>query len=140
MDIEKMSKRTFSTKIRVRYSETDKMGFCYYGNYATYFEVARVEALRELGIVYKKLEDNGILLPVIELNVRYKRAAKYDEVLEIKTIISQIKGTRISFSYETWSEDGALLNEADTTLVFVDANSMKPIPIPTFIQNVLTNE
>lgn len=140
MSMEKISKHTFSTKLRVRYSETDKMGFCYYGNYATYFEVARVEALRELGIVYKKLEDNGILLPVIELNVRYKRAAKYDELLEIKTIISKVQGTRISFSYEIWSEDGELLNEADTTLVFVDANSMKPIPIPTFIQNALVHE
>lgn len=140
MDIEKMSKHTFSTKIRVRYSETDKMGFCYYGNYATYFEVARVEALRDLGIVYKKLEENGILLPVTELNIRYKRAAKYDDLLEIKTVITRTEGTRISFSYETWGEDGTLLNEADTTLVFVDANSMKPIPIPTFIQNAIPHE
>ncbi|MEY4289045.1 MAG: putative acyl-CoA thioesterase YneP [Bacteroidota bacterium] len=137
---ENMGERTFSTKIRVRYSETDKMGFCYYGNYAAYFEVARVEALRELGIVYKKLEDNGILLPVTELNIRYKQAAKYDDVLEIKTTISKLQGTRIAFRYETWNEEGALLNEADTTLVFMDATTRKPMAIPTFIQNAMNHE
>ena len=66
---ENNAKKRFSTKLRVRYSETDKMGFCYYGNYAQYFEVARVEALRDLGIVYKLLEDNGILLPVTEFHI-----------------------------------------------------------------------
>lgn len=135
-----MVTRRFSTKIRVRYSETDKMGFCYYGNYASFFEVARVEALRELGIVYKKLEENGILLPVTEFSIRYKQAAKYDDLLEIKTEITKIRGTRICFTYETWSEEGQLLNEAETTLVFVEASSLKPIPIPTFIQNALRHE
>ena len=90
MDQKNVNKR-FSTKLRVRYSETDKMGFCYYGNYAQYFEVARVEALRELGIVYKNLEENGILLPVTEFHLRYKQAARYDEVLEIRTLISKLQ-------------------------------------------------
>jgi acyl-CoA thioester hydrolase len=137
---EKNAKRTFSTKLRVRYSETDKMGFCYYGNYAQYFEVARVEALRELGIVYKLLEENGILLPVTEFHIRYLQAAKYDDLLEIKTVITKTQGTRIYFHYEVWNEDGILLNDAETTLVFVDAHSMKPIPIPTFVLNILQNE
>lgn len=137
---EKNSKRRFSTKLRVRYSETDKMGFCYYGNYAQYFEVARVEALRELGIVYKLLEENRILLPVTEFHIRYLQAAKYDDLLEIRTIITKFQGTRIYFQYEVWNEDGVLLNDAETTLVFVDANSMKPIPIPTFVLNILQNE
>lgn len=138
--MDKNAKMRFSTKLRVRYGETDKMGFCYYGNYAQYFEVARVEALRELGIVYKLLEENGILLPVTEFHIRYLQPAKYDDLLEIKTSITKFQGTRIYFQYEVWNEEGILLNDAETTLVFVDANSMKPIPIPTFVLNILQNE
>ncbi|MEY4658293.1 MAG: hypothetical protein RJB36_59 [Bacteroidota bacterium] len=131
--------RGFSTKLRVRYSETDKMGFCYYGNYAQYFEVARVEALRELGIVYKNLEENGILLPVSEFNISYKQAAKYDDILEIKTKITKLEGTRITFQYDVFNEAHIKLNEAETTLVFVDSATMKPIPVPTFILNLVNH-
>ncbi len=131
--------RGFSTKLRVRYSETDKMGFCYYGNYAQYFEVARVEALRELGIVYKNLEENGILLPVTEFNISYKQAAKYDDILEIKTKITKLEGTRITFQYDVFNEAHIKLNEAETTLVFVDSATMKPIPVPTFILNLVNH-
>jgi acyl-CoA thioester hydrolase len=131
--------RRFSTKIRVRYSETDKMGFCYYGNYAQYFEVARVEALRELGIVYKNLEENGILLPVTDFKISYKQAAKYDDVLEIRTVISKLEGTRITFQYEVYNEAVVKLNEAETTLVFVDATSMKPMAVPKFISNLVNH-
>jgi acyl-CoA thioester hydrolase len=132
--------KRFSTKLRVRYSETDKMGFCYYGNYAQYFEVARVEALRELGIVYKNLEENGILLPVTEFTISYKLPARYDDLLEIKTTISKLEGTRITFNYEVFNEDKSKLNEAETTLVFVDAMTMKPMPIPTFVSNLILHE
>lgn len=132
--------KRFSTKLRVRYSETDKMGFCYYGNYAQYFEVARVEALRELGIVYKNLEQNGILLPVTEFNISYKLPARYDDLLEIKTAITKLAGTRITFNYEVFNEENNKLNEAETTLVFVDAITMKPMPIPTFVSNLILHE
>jgi acyl-CoA thioester hydrolase len=121
----------------VRYAETDKMGFCYYGNYASYFEVARVEALREKGISYKELEDAGILLPVTHFEIRYFQAAKYDELLEIKTQITLLKGVRIAFVYQTYNEQGTLLNEATTELVFVLAASLKPMAIPTFILDQL---
>jgi acyl-CoA thioester hydrolase len=127
----------FSTNLRVRYAETDKMGFCYYGNYASYFEVARVEALREKGISYKELEDAGILLPVTHFEVRYFQAAKYDELLEIKTQITLLKGVRIAFAYQTYNEQGTLLNEASTELVFVQAATLKPMAIPTFILDQL---
>ena len=137
--IENTAIRRFSTKLRVRYSETDKMGFCYYGNYAQYFEVARVEALRELGIVYKNLEENGILLPVTEFKISYKQAAKYDDVLEIRTVISKLEGTRITFQYEVYNEAEVKLNEAETTLVFVDATSMKPMAVPKFISNLVNH-
>ncbi|MEN9743532.1 MAG: hypothetical protein RLZZ65_1337 [Bacteroidota bacterium] len=127
----------FSTKIRVRYSETDQMGYCYYGNYAAFFEVARVEALREKGISYKALEESGILLPVTHFEIRYFQAAKYDELLEIKTQITLLKGVRIAFAYQTYNEQGTLLNEATTELVFVQAATQKPMAIPTFISEQL---
>lgn len=128
-----LSQLEFSTKIRVRYSETDQMGYCYYGNYASFFEVARVEALRQNGISYKELEHLGILLPVKKFEITYLQPAKYDDLLEIKTRIIELAGVRIGFSYKTYSDAGQLLNEAYTLLVFVNAQTQKPIPIPEFI-------
>lgn len=123
----------FSTKLRVRYAETDQMGYCYYGNYASYFEVARVEALREKGISYRELEESGILLPVTHFEIRYFQPARYDDLLEIQTTITQLKGVRINFTYQTWNENGTLLNEASTQLVFVNAETQKPMAIPANI-------
>jgi acyl-CoA thioester hydrolase len=102
------------TQIRVRYGETDQMGYCYYGNYAQYFEVGRVEALRTVGLSYKELEEQGIMLPVSEFNVKYLSPAFYDDLLTIKTTITKIKGAR---------------------LVFVSKETMRPISPPeNFLQ------
>jgi acyl-CoA thioester hydrolase len=128
----------FSTIIRVRYAETDQMGYCYYGNYASYFEVARVEALRQRGIQYKELEQNGILLPVKKLEITYHQPAKYDDLLEIRTQIVQLEGVRIAFTYKTYNEAGVLLNEAYTLLVFVSAETQKPMAIPSAILEQLS--
>ena len=76
--------------IRVRYAETDRMGYVYYGNYTTYLEVARVEALRELGLSYKKMEDDGIMLPVLSLNIKFIKPAFYDDVITVKTCIKEM--------------------------------------------------
>ena len=124
---------TSECKIRVRYGETDRMGFVYYGNYAIYFEVARVEMLRELGIRYKDLEDSGISLPVLDYHIKYIKPAFYDDFLTIKTTIPVLPGARINFHYETYNEAGVLLNKAETVLVFVNSNLMKPVPVPDFI-------
>ena len=86
-----------TTQIRVRYAETDKMGYVYYGNYAQYFEVGRVEGLRDLGLSYKKMEDEGILLPVVEFQIKYLKPAYYDDLLTIKTTITLVKGALIFF-------------------------------------------
>lgn len=120
-------------QIRVRYGETDRMGFVYYGNYATYFEVARVEALRKLGINYKDMEDGGVGLPVLDFKIKYIKPAFYDELLTIKIQIRELPGVRIKFDYETLNEEGRLLNVAETTLVFVNTTTMKPCPAPEFI-------
>jgi len=124
-------------QIRVRYGETDQMGFVYYGNYAVYFEVARVEALREMGIRYRDMEDGGICLPVVDFKIKYLKPAYYDDLLIIKTKMKLFTGTKISFDYETYNQEGVLLNTAETTLVFVDVKTMKPSRAPESVVNRL---
>ena len=126
----------FKTKIRVRYGETDQMGFCYYGNYAQFLEVARVEALRECGFSYKELEEKGVLLPVSSYSIKYHLPAKYDDLLHIETKITKLEGVRIEFSYKICSDLGDLIATAETALVFVDASSMKPIPMPQEFRSI----
>lgn len=122
---------TFPVKIRVRYGETDQMGYCYYGNYAQYFEVGRVEALRALGMSYKSLETEGIMLPVSEFSVKYISPAFYDDELIVITSITKIKGARIFFEYEIFNHEKKLICQANTTLVFVSKLTMKPINTPS---------
>ncbi len=124
--------------VRVRYSETDKMGFCYYGNYAAFLEIGRVELLRERKIVYRELEALGILLPVSELHINYLYPAKYDDLLRVETTIMELKGARIFFSYEIFNEKEILVLTATTTLVFVDSKTLKPIAAPSFIAEALS--
>ena len=132
----KIQERIFHSKFTVRYSETDRMGYLYYGHYAAYFEVARVEALRELGVVYKDLEDEGILLPVRTFNIHYKAPAHYDDLVEIQTRITQLSSTRILFHFESFRSD-TLLNTAEVELVFVDKNSGRPCKAPEHIIRLL---
>lgn len=119
-----------STILRVRYGETDQMGYCYYGNYAEYFEVGRVEALRTIGMSYRNLEESGIMLPVSEFHVYYLAPAKYDDELTIETRITSINGVRISFEYEITNSDNKTVSKASTTLVFVNKSTMKPTQAP----------
>lgn len=108
------------------------MGFCYYGNYAQYFEVGRVEALRSLGISYKSLEDQGIMLPVTHFSIHYKSPALYDDLLTVHTNLTEVKGARIHFSYSIENEQNKLICTGDTSLVFVDKKTTKPIAVPDF--------
>ena len=125
------------TNIRVRYGETDQMGYVYYGNYTLYYEVGRVEALRQLGFSYKDMEANGIMLPVLDLQVKYIRPAFYDDLLTIKTIIKEIPQTRIHFDYEVYNEKKELLNKGETTLVFISKANGKPCAAPEWFINAL---
>jgi acyl-CoA thioester hydrolase len=127
-----------STQIRVRYGETDQMGYVYYGNYALYYEVGRVEALRELGIFYKELEElYKIIMPVMSCESKYIRPAHYDELLTLITKIEQRPINDISFSVEIYNEDNDLINLGKVKLCFVDWATKKRIPIPDFIINKL---
>jgi acyl-CoA thioester hydrolase len=107
------------------------MGYCYYGNYASYFEVGRVEALRSLGMSYKQLEEDGIMLPVSHFEVDYVKPALYDDELSVTTAIVELKGARLFFDYEIHNEQKELIAKAKTTLVFVAKTTMRPVAPPT---------
>jgi len=126
-----------STKIRVRYGETDQMGYMYYGNYAQYYEVGRVEMLRSLGMSYSSMEADGIMMPVLELKCKYIKPALYDQEITVKTIIKTLPGIRIFFEYELYNEKEELINIGATTLVFVDMKKNKPTSPPeNFMQKL----
>jgi acyl-CoA thioester hydrolase len=126
------------TKLRVRYGETDQMGYVYYGNYALYYEVGRVELLRDLGTSYKDLEEQGIMLPVMDLSVKYLKPAFYDDELTICSQVRTMPRARITFNYQTINIDGIVLNEGETTLVFVDKVTMRPVRIPDNLQKTFS--
>ncbi|MEY4051047.1 MAG: acyl-CoA thioesterase [Chitinophagia bacterium] len=121
----------FNTQIRVRYAEADPMNVVYYGNYAQYFEVGRVESLRNLGISYKGIEDMGIMLPVVELNIKYLRPAKYDDLLTIKSQIKELPTDhRIIFDQEIYNQTGKLLTIGKVKLYFMDSKLGKRASMP----------
>ena len=124
-------------KVRVRYSETDQMGVVYHGNYAQYFEMGRVEWLRNLGISYKWMEENGIMLPVVSLTINYKKPARYDDLLNVKTIFIKQTSVKIEFGYEIYNENEELLTIANSILVFVDMKSGRPRHPPEYVMEQL---
>ena len=128
---------SFETKLRVRYGETDQMSFVYYGVYAQYYEVGRVELLRSLGISYKEIEEMGYALPVVSLNINYKNPAYYDDKLTIRTTIKKLPSAKIIFDYETYNEQGNLLNTGEVVLVFLDKETGKPCFAPEVIMEKL---
>ena len=122
---------TSTTQIRVRYGETDQMGYLYYGNYALYYEVGRAESIRQLGFTYRQLEEMGIMMPVVELNVQYFRPALYDDLITVKTILKEMpEGSKIQFHSELYNEQEQLLNKGVTSLVFYDPKEKKKTSIP----------
>lgn len=124
-------------QVRVRYGETDQMGYVYYGNYAQYYEVARVEAFRTLGFPYKKLEEMGVGMPVLSMQIKYQQPARYDDLLTIKVTIPEKPRARITFQYEVTNEQGTLINKAETELVFMNMETGKPTRIPEIMANLL---
>lgn len=124
---------SFESNYRVRYADVDQMGFMYYGNYAKLFEIGRVEALRNLGVRYKDLEDGGIWMPVYENNSRYLEPAKYDELLTIKCILREMPKVRIVFDTEILNESQKIIHKGLTTLVFIKADIQKITTCPPVI-------
>lgn len=128
---------TSETHVRVRYGETDQMGYVYYGNYASYFEVARVESLRQLGMTYKELEEMGVMMPVLENKSKYLSPARYDDKLRIVTSIKEKPGVRIRFEYEIFNEENKLIHQGETLLVFINKTSGRPCKPPEAFDKVL---
>ena len=124
-------------ELRVRYGETDQMGVVYHGNYAQYFEVGRVEWLRKFGISYRQMEESGIMLPVISLNVKFKKSARYDDLIKVKTKLVKIPSATIEFEYEILNEKNELLATGNTALVFIDINRNRPTRCPKYILDQL---
>ena len=127
-----------TTQIRVRYGETDQMGYLYYGNYAQYYEVGRAEAIRTLGYTYRQMEETGIMMPVVALNAQYFRPALYDDLITVKTILKEIpEGSKIDFHSELYNEQDQLLNKGVTTLVFYDMKEKKKVSLPQDLREKL---
>lgn len=125
------------TQIRVTYADTDQMGYVYYGNYARFYEIARVESLRSLGLTYKELEKSGVMMPVLENHSKYLAPAYYDELLTIKTTIKDKPSVRIVFSYEVFNEEDKLIHSGETLLVFVNMTNSRPCRMPEVMEKLL---
>lgn len=125
------------TKVRVRYGETDQMGYMYHGNYAQYYEIGRVDALRQLGLSYKKMEEAGVMMPVMEIQCKFIKPALYDDEIRIRTIMKELPGVRIRFEFELFNEKNDLLHTAFVQLVFVRSSDMRPIRCPENLMKVL---
>ena len=125
-----MKELYFDYVLRTRYAETDQMGVVYYGNYPQYLELGRVEWLRSIGFTYKAMEEEGVMMPVVSLQIQYKKPALYDELITIRTKLKELPSTKIEFDYEILNERGELLSTANTILVFVDAKTFRPVRCP----------
>ena len=123
----------FSTPIRVRYADTDKMGVVYYSNYAVFYEVARTELFRSIGIPYSKLETEGIAMPVVELISHYHKSAHYDELITVEATVEERPTAKVIIKYRILGPTGELLNDGQTTLVFVDMKTGRPTRAPKYV-------
>ncbi|QPH39819.1 acyl-CoA thioesterase [Pedobacter endophyticus] len=131
---------TYETKVRVRYAETDQMGVVHHGNYAQYYEIARTECFEACsGMSYEAMEDEGVMLPILEMTSKFLKPARYNQVLTVKSIVKTLPTVRIKVDYEVYNESNELINVASTTLVFVDKATRKPChPPESFMKNVRT--
>jgi acyl-CoA thioester hydrolase len=125
--------KSHNSYVKVRYAETDQMGVVYHGNYAQYLEIARIDWLSALGISYRKMEEEGVMLPVYELNLRFKKSAKFDDRLKIETTLKEKPGVRIVFTYKIFNQNEELLTKAETTLIFMDIKKAKPTKCPQYL-------
>ncbi len=122
-----------STSFRIRYGETDQMGVVYHGNYAQFFEIGRICWLRSLGISYKNMEENNVMLPVISLQCNFKKSAEFDDEITVKTTLKKIPAVKIEFDYEIFNQNGDLLTTGNTVLAFINMTTLKPMKCPDYI-------
>jgi len=125
--------------LRPRYGEVDQMGYIYHANYVSYCHQARTELMRNLGIHDQVLEENQIMIPVININLRYLKAARYDELLTIQTTIREMPKIRCHFEFEIRNETNEKICTAVSEIVFVDSISRKPMRVPEIVKNAMIN-
>lgn len=126
------------TQIRMHYALTDQMGVVYYGNYAQFYEIGRSEAIRQLGYTYKDIEAMGIIMPVVEMNSKFLRPAKYDDLITVKTTLRELPtGHAINFFFEIFNEEDKLLNAGNVILYFMEADTMKRSKMPIALEEKL---
>lgn len=130
---------TFDFKFRVAYPDTDQMGTMHHANYVKYYEAARWELFRSIGVSYHSVEEAGVMCPVIRMNFKFIKTTHYDELLTVHTTLKTIKGVRIWFIYELFNENNELINEAETELAFVGRDTWKPCPPPSFLIEAIHN-
>ena len=124
---------THDTQLRVRYGETDQMGYVYYGKYAEYFEVGRTELIRKLGITYKFVEEQGILMPVADLQIKYHRPALYDDLLTVRTTLPELPRASFLTEYQILNEAGQKLVSGMVRLAFFNKETQRPVRVPKFV-------
>jgi acyl-CoA thioester hydrolase len=128
---------TFDCKIRVEYHHTDQMGIVHHSNYVKFFEVARTEWLRSAGLTYAEMERRGVMMPIVEVNVKYRQPAYYDELITVKAIVEELPMARMVFKYEISGEDGRDIASGSTTLGFIDKETRRPQRAPKWLMEVL---
>lgn len=128
-----------STSFRIRYGETDQMGVVYHGNYAQFFEMGRIDWLRSLGISYKSMEENNVMLPVISLQCNFKKSAEFDDEITVKTILKKTPAVKIEFDYEITNQNNELLTTGNTVLAFINMQTNKPMRCPDYILEKLSD-
>lgn len=121
------------TKYRVVYADTDQMGVVYYGNYARFFEIGRTELFRKIGLAYKEVEEKGIIMPVVAMDIKYYTPARYDDILTIKTRIEKMPTSRIVLLHDIYNRSKQLLVKGSVALCFVDREKRKPIKAPQLL-------
>lgn len=131
--------KSYTTYVKVRYAETDQMGVVHHGNYPEYLEIARLDWLDELGFSYKKMEEEGVMLPVFELNLKYHKPVSFNEQLKVETRLRELPGVKITFDYSIYNEQDELVTSASSVLVFMDSITRRPIRCPEYILEKLKN-
>ena len=129
--------KSHETFVKVRYAETDQMGVVHHGNYPQYLEIARIDWLDSLGVSYKSMEEEGIMLPVFELNLKYHKPISFDENLKIETRLRETPNVKIIFDYLIFNEAGEKVTSATSVLVFMDSKTRRPIRCPQYIHDKL---
>ena len=124
---------THEYKFRVAYPDTDQMGTMHHANYVKYYEAARWELLRSIGVSYNSLEQSGVMCPVISMNFKFIKTTHYDELLIVKTRLTAMKGVRMWFTYHLYNERNQLINEAETEIAFVGRDNWKPCAAPHYL-------